>query len=286
LPRIEAGDAQALTSWGDVRDLPAAAAAGMTKASAGAVQAELAAARKGMYSFGTHSPMRRLVLMNVWHPDSAEWGTVIEAASDEKYGSSDLLPGLELMVTHVAHIPDSVKSDLRQPLGRLSKQTSEEGLRGAFMSTESVNGAATRLLAMMFPEEVPEARLLRLLGGTPEQVATGARIIAAREDPSSLPLLAALANAGDTTVRSTVAEVLGEWVSHGVAGDAARDFLTHLLSEPGVRLATRVTRAIARQPRSDGAEATLRLLEEHPSAVVRHHVRSIREAWSADHTDV
>lgn len=278
LPRIERGDVDALASWGDVRDLPDAAAAGMTSATAAAVRSGLAAAREGRHSFGTQSPFRRLVLMNVWHADCADWDTVVEACSDARY-THDLLDGLELMVLQAAQIPQAVRNDLRGPLARLSELVPEPGPLGAFMATESVSTSATRLLAMLFPDEVPGRRLLELLGGTSEQMATAARIMAAREEATSLPLLAALANSVHPTVRSTVAEVLAEWVSHGVAGDAARDLLVRLLNEPGVRLATRVTRAIAGRPRSDAAEVTLEFLDDHPSAVVRHHVRTIRESW-------
>src|SRR5690606_10429634 len=137
---------------------------------------------------------------------------------------------------------------------------------GGFMRGADLRGAATELLASLFPQDVGESRLLELLAGSDEEVRTAVRVYAAREDSAVLPLFAALAAHDATVVRAAVAAALASWAAKGIGGDLTQTILRHLLQEPGVRLATHVTRAIANEPRSDGAEVILGLLSSHPSA--------------------
>jgi len=281
LDRIANGDVQALTAWGDVRDLPADSAKSMITASARSVRAELTASRNGAYSFGGPSALRRLVLLNVWHPTVADWTECIEALSDENSNPNDILPGLDFLVLQAGHIPDQVRKALRASLRRLAETPPRDDMFGSFMKGSDVRGSATELLATLFPDDVPRDRTLQLLGGSTADVRTAVRMLAARDDESALSLLASLAANDDTDVRSAVAAALAGWVSRGIGGDDTQVVLTRLLSEPGVRLATHVTRAIASEPRTGTAEVIVDLLASHPSSVVRRHVQIIKRRWSA-----
>jgi hypothetical protein len=282
LDRITGGDVHALTAWGDVRELPADAAEGMIKASADSVRAELAASRSRSYSFGGPSALRRLVLLNVWHPAVADWTACVEALSDESSNPNDILPGLEFLVLQAGYIPDQVGEELRDALKRLAVAPTRDDMFGAFMKGSDVRGSATELLATLFPNDVPTSRILQLLGGSTADVRTAVRVLAARHDESTLSLFASLAASDDTDVRSAVAAALASWVSRGIGDDDTLVVLTRLLSEPGVRLATHVTRAIASEHGTAGAEVIVNLLESHPSSAVRRHVQIIKGRWSAD----
>lgn len=281
LSRIRAGEIQALSAWGDVRELPQDAAQGMISASAAATRAESAASKSGMFGFGGPSAFRRLILLNIWHPELADWSPCIDALSEEQSNPADVLPGLELMILQADSMPGNVRDEIRTSLHRLSVTPPSDGIFGGFMRGTDIRGAATELLAVLFPDDVGDERLLELLAGSNDEVRTAVRLFAAREDPSNLPLLAALAAHDETDVRAAVAGALSRWVAKGVGGESTQTVLRRLLEEPGVRLATHVTRAIASEPRSDGAEVIIDLLSTHPSALVRLHVEIVRGKWES-----
>jgi len=285
LSRISEGDIQALSAWGDVRQLPREAAQGMIVASAEATRAESADSKSGAFAFGGPSAFRRLILLNIWHPELADWAPCIEALDQEQTNPNDILPGLELMLLQADSIPSDVRDQMHGALNRLSVARAAEGMFGGFKRGADLRGAATELLASLFPQDVGEGRLLELLGGSDDEVRTAVRVYAAREDPATLPLFAALAAHDETHVRAAVAAELGSWVAKGIGGDSAQTVLRNLLQEPGVRLATHVTRAIASEPRSDGSEVILELLSSHPSALVRLHVQVVSDKWESASTE-
>jgi len=281
LSRIGEGDVQALSAWGDVRDLPPEAARGMIHASAAATRAETSRSNGGAFAFGGSSAFRRLILLNIWHPDLADWNPSVEALGAEQLNPNQILPGLELMILQAESIPKTVRGEIRGSLQRLSITPPAEGMFGGFVRNADVRGAATVLLALLFPQDVDERRLLKSLGGTKEQVCAAVRVYAAREDAAALPVFAALATNDETEVRAAVASALARWTAKGVGGDSAQALLRQVLEEPGVRLATHVTRTLASEPRSDGGLVILDLLSGHPSALVRLHVRVVRDKWES-----
>ncbi|MBX3068050.1 MAG: DUF4365 domain-containing protein [Cryobacterium sp.] len=278
--RVEKGDVQALYSWGDVRELSREAAEGMIVATAAAVREKINSAHSGSYPYGGDNTLRRLVLMNVWHPEVADWEPCIEAIADGRSSPNDIIPGIELMTSTVENVPLEVRARFRASLERLSRTAPSKQFVGIFGGEEDPRGAAAELLAALFPDDIAEDNLLQLLSGESGQIVAGIRILASRADVSNLPTFAALANNADIDVRSTVASELAKWVSTGIGCTDAKGLLQRLLDEPGVRLATHVTRAVGWKPRSGGAEVLLGMLEAHPSAVVRLHVKIIREQWA------
>lgn len=278
---IKSGDAQALASWGTVQDLPSEAATEMLIHTAAAVRKEVEMARAGTYGFGGPSPLHRLVLLNVWHPESAQWDPVVEAVTETKSHPNDLAPGLQLMEFYSDRIPPDVVARLRGPLQLLAATKPDASFSNSLFSMlADARGDAVLLLASLFPDYVTEGLLLELLRGTPNQTVSAVRIIARREDIANLPLLAVLATHDSADVRAAVASALADWVSRGIGGDEPLDLLQQLLSEPGIQLAPKVTRAVSRQAKSSGAEVLLKLLENHPSVIVREHVQIIRRRWA------
>lgn len=73
-----------------------------------------------------------------------------------------------------------------------------------------------------------------------------------------------------------------KWVANNIGGTVTKQVLDKLLDEPGVRLATHVTRAIANTPRNRSSESMLEVLGSHRSAIVRSHVREIKARWTID----
>jgi hypothetical protein len=278
--RIKDGDTHALASWDDVRDLPADVATEMLIHTAAEVGKEVESARAGAYAFGGDSALRRLVLLNVWYPEVADWAPVVETLSEKRSHPNDLAPGLQLMVLYARRVPAEVVEQLRIPLQSLAITTPDTQFGSFPFGRSDLRGDAVLLLASLFPDDVSEDLLMGLLRGASEQMAAAVRIVANRQHVTDLPLFAALATNTNADVRAAVAAALADWVSVGLGGTAPLDLLKSLLDEPGVQLAARVTRSVAQQEKSSGAEALLELLGGHQSATVRNHVRIIRRRWS------
>lgn len=283
LDRIEQGDTSALGSWGNVTDLPEHAAAGMTQSLAQAVRADVASARKGAYSHGrSNDALRTLVLMNIWHPVSANWSACIEALSEERSAPEHLASGIDLLIQLSQKIPDAVRAELRQPLERLVSREPDQTRGSSLFGDVDLRGDALLLQALISPDDTSDDALIRLLYGTSKQTQAGIQLIAMRRDPGQLGVLAALASHDDIEVRTSVASALAEWVSLGVAGEQSHRLLTQLVNEPGVELATHVSRTFFQNGRSAGAELLADELATHPSAVVRAHVSELRRAWALE----
>lgn len=279
--RIAQGDVAAFASWGDVRDLPHDAAQGMTEHTAAAVYQDLESARRGSFSIKTSSPLRRLVLLNIWHPQSAKWQPCIEAISDPSSSPDDLIPGLKLLYVHARRIPEDIASLLREPLQRLSMSRNirfEDSLFGR----GDARGDALLLLGSLFPDEITENTLLEWLQGNATQVATAVHVLSAQKRNSALPVFASLASNEHMEVKTAVVSALTEWVVRDIGGTAAFDLLRKLLDAPGVKLARDVAAVIGQLERTDTAEQILAILERHQSAIVRRHVEVIRERWSGE----
>lgn len=278
--QIEEGNVSALASWGNVRDLPEVAARGMVNYTTKALAKDLESARKGIFGFSGTSLLHRLVLLNVWHPESAEWESCVEAIVDRSSSPNDLAPGLQLMTLHSDKLPAEVVEKLRAPLLELSSSPPDDRFEFSIFSNADVRADALLLFASLFPSELPEGILLDWLAGNARQIEAAVRVYARTQDPSALPLFASLANHDDSEVRAAVVTVLADWVARGVGGDATSKLLGKLLDEPGVKLALSVTRAISQQSESsDSSEEILNLLQGHDSSVVRRHVAIIRERW-------
>ena len=277
LERIENGDAQALNAWGNVRDLPGRASAAMTAHTAASVRAETAQARSGMHSIGTENLLRRLVLLNIWHPESAEWDACIESLSEERSSSRDLLPGIKLMTLLADCIPSDVKEKLRTPLTRLESKAPAEP---SFFGTEDIRGDAVLLLQALFPYEVSRQQINELMRGTTEQAAAAARIIGSLGNESDLSALVALSASADDDIRTSVAVALAEWASVAIGGEETIRVLEGMLADPGVQLGIHVTRSLDKDVSTPGAQKLADLLEAHPSVHVRNRIGELRQAWS------
>jgi len=281
--RIAQGDRSALASWGNVTDLPDHAAAGMIRSAAHAVRSNIDSARKRMYGFGSsNAALHTLVLMNVWHPARADWEACIEALSEVRSAPEHLASGLDLLIHLAQQIPDEVRGRLRVPLRRLATQAPDPANGMGFLGAVDLRGDALLLLTLISPEEGPDVAVIELLHGTVQQVRAGIHLIAMRREPTQLGVLAALSTHGDLEIRAAVATALAEWVSLGVAGKQCHDLLAKLVNEPGVELATEVSRSLLDTKRSPGAEVLAEELALHPSAVVRAHIKELRRRWDAD----
>ncbi|OAN29065.1 hypothetical protein A4X17_05655 [Plantibacter sp. H53] len=280
IDRIAQGDTSALASWGNVTELPERAASGMIESSAKAVRSNIDSAHKGMYGYGSsNDALHTLVLLNLWHPAAADWDACVAAIADEQSSPDHLASGVNLLIRLSEKIPDAVREQLREPLARLASRTPDPNHGLGFFNRADIRGDALLLLNLISPDEASDNTVTDLLSGAPDRIQAGIRLIAMRREPSQLGALAALSTHSDLEIRSAVAGALAEWLALDVAGEQSRRVLTQLLSEPGVELATRVSRTLFQTGRSASAEVLANELASHPSAVVRAHVTELLRTW-------
>ncbi len=282
LDRIAAGDLTALSSYGSVTDLPEKVADGAIRSLAEKVSDQTESARKGAYGMGGHDLLQALVLLNVWHPSQADWKTCCDALAEPKMMPDYLEGSLDLVAAVVAHIDDPVRGALRGPLEQIRDRESFPSVFDKSSAGETVRGAATVALTLMFPDTVEAELLTRLVRGDVGQRAAAARILVAREDEASIVTLAALSRDVDIDVRKLVAGGLACWVVKEIAPVASLRLVKELLKEPGVEMGMTVAGAVTGEADPDGIRTLSGLLADHSSAAVRAHVaRVVAESGSS-----
>lgn len=275
LDRIAAGDLKALSSYGTVTDLPETVARGAIQNLAEKVSVQTESARNGAYGIGGPDLLRDLVLLNVWHPDQADWRTCYDALVEPNMIPDHLKGCIDLVTAVAAEIDDPVRDALRGPLEQIRDRGSFPSAFDQSSAEETMRGAATVALALMFPDTVGAELLTRLVRGDVGQRSAAARILVEREDEASLVTLAALTRDLDLEVRSLVAGGLARWVAKGVAPDASLRLVTELLLDPGVEMGRAVAGAVTGEIAPDRVRSLVSLLVDHPSAAVRAHVSRV-----------
>ncbi len=270
--RIAAGELTALSNYGNVTDLPRAAAAGMIKSLAGKVRAEVAEARRGAYGFGGHDLLRTLVLLNVWHPEVSDWAPCIEALEEPRSAPAHIAGAIALLgATPLERVPPEVRRQIRSPLETIRDREPDD--LGFLSRRIDVRGAAALAVGHLFPSDVTDGFLCQLLLGGSEQRAAAVRIVLATEQPSAAVLLASLAGDPDASVRATVVEGAAHWTAKGVPG--ASKLLDDLLGQPGIRSDIYASRALRHRSELPNVVALVEKLASSRSAIVRARIGHI-----------
>lgn len=87
--RISHGELNALHAYGDVRDLPTDVAESLLVHVRDQVTALVDQAGRG-YSIGSYNPLRTLTLLNIHHPEHADWELVVAALAKAAGSPQDL----------------------------------------------------------------------------------------------------------------------------------------------------------------------------------------------------
>jgi HEAT repeat protein len=273
--RVAAGDLAALHSYGNVTDLPSEASAGMIGHLAAKVAEQTESARSGAYGIGGNDFLHALVLLNVWHPEHANWEPCLEALAESQSIAEHIARAIGLLGAVADRLPIDLRERLKEPLQAIAdRQNDPHESFVLFVSSADARGEAVLALAQLFPELVTDAEMRKLVRGEPEQRAAAVQIIIAREDVTQLGLLAAFSKDPEVEVRAAVAYGLADWVARGVGTPGSTEVLSDLLREPGVKLGIYVSRALGEGSTDGGVDALVDQLRLHPSAIVRARVAS------------
>lgn len=271
---VRAGSLDALSAFGDVRQLPADVARARIESLAGATERIVADARRGRHGFGTRDVPSTLVLLNAWHAPQAIWDPLIELLECGHVSLSSKRSVLSACAHHLERVPHGVREALIVPATLLADGTIS-GFQDPFHPADA-SGDATFLLAALGefgPREVSD-HFARLLTGSHDDRQVAARL--ARHVPRAVGALTALTGDVDPGVRATAAAGLVYAASEDEASQCA-PVLRRCAEDPGVLVPTYLAAALSPDTVSPIAEALRASLTEqlssHCSAQVRELAR-------------
>jgi hypothetical protein len=121
LARIAGGDNDALAALGDVRQLDTETVGRLAAQDAQELDGIIAQAQGGMFAVSrTRDPASRLAVLGAYFPDVAPWDALLRYLEEARVPSEHKRRACLALATHADRLPDSVRSDLRELLPRLT----------------------------------------------------------------------------------------------------------------------------------------------------------------------
>jgi hypothetical protein len=261
------GSLDATAKLGEVRELPPEVVKAQVALLSEAATRIIADAQTGKHGFGSdvgHS----LALLNVWHPDVANWQPLVDLLNDDAVGADAKRQALRLLSSHIEQIPESVQGQLRPITTRLA--TSEGTVvPGFFDDQRDASGEAALLSVALGADGVDAARLLiTLLEGDAGDRVWAAEVAGLSAAADHLGLLIALSADPSPGVRAAAASSLARLATRDGSSPLALEALERCLADPGTWVAMRVAEALLDQSGAV-ADRLMQRLRGHPSAFVR-----------------
>jgi Domain of unknown function (DUF4365) len=269
LDDVRNGSLRALTGLRDVRDVPPDVAAALVESLSNKVRVQITESRQGAYGMGGGIDLGEcLTLVNMWHPDLADWEPVRELLAEPASHPDHVVATVRILSRMPGSVPLEVADALEPALRNLrARQPLHAGVFS--FSHEDVRGIAAEALDALNLGDADDASLWTLMAGDRSQRRSLALIVARRRDPAQLNLLASLAHDSDATVREIAAHCIARWATDGIAIPGSQALLMLLLGDPGVRLARSVTTILSGAADQTYIVESLQKLQNHISATVR-----------------
>lgn len=283
LERIEAGDINALASWGNLADLPESAVQSMIDDLSDQIDGIIENAHSGAYMTWSFSQLSILVKLSILHPDCANWQPCLKMLQDHLVSPKDLVPGIKVMINKCQKIPKDVACKMRKPLERLAENGSiHNRLSLSSLFNPDIRGPASVLLGLLFPEDVPMAKITQMLRGDVNLIGAAVELLAQRKEESSLLLFSALSRHDSYEVQEAVVSALVKWILEGVIPDESFALLKEVMADASVSLTSVISPIVYQYPHSDAAERILGLLEEKDYAVIPRHLEIVKTKWEKE----
>ena len=283
LERIEAGDIDALASWGNLVDLPESAVQSMIDDLSDQIDGIIEIAHSGTYMTWSFSQLSVLVKLSILHPDCANWQPCLKMLQDHLVSPKDLVPGIKVMINKYQKVPKDVACKMRKPLERLAENGSiHNRLSLSSLFNPDICGPASVLLGLLFPEDVPMAKITQMLRGDVNLIGAAVELLAQRKEESSLLLFSALSQHKNYEVQKAVVSALVKWILEGVIPDESFALLKEIMADASVSLTSVISPIVYQYPHSDAAEKILGLLEEKDYAVIPRHLEIVKTKWEKE----
>jgi hypothetical protein len=263
------GSLAALSSFGDVRQLPADAASAVTERLAGAADTIVADAHAGKFGIGGYDIGSALALLNAWHPGSARWEPLLQLLADDAVMPILKRNAMRTLASLADRVPSEIAERLLFIIARIAKR--EAPAAPNFLDDRrDAAGEAANLVVALGGLDADDSldRLTDLVAGEREDRQWAAQVAGQVGRPEDVGILIVLAADGDPGVRAAAASGLAALVAKGQGGPAVRRALGQCISDPGAHVPEHIA-ATLRAAGGDVAEELLAILREHPSAHVR-----------------
>jgi hypothetical protein len=119
--QVRAGSLDALGALGDVTQLDSAVAAAQVASLAESVGQIVSDAHEGTHGVGS-DVCRALALLNVWHPEVANWEAVVDLLADDQVAVDAKRGTLTLLADNVERIPDQAQEPLADAAQRMARR--------------------------------------------------------------------------------------------------------------------------------------------------------------------
>ena len=283
LERIEAGDIDALASWGNLADLPKSAVQGMLGNLSNQIETIIKNAHSGACIVGAFDKLSVLIKLNISHPDYANWQPCLKMLHDQYVTPNDLVPGIKVMINGYQKIPTGVANAMREPLTRLVESVViHDPWPFASLFNADLRGPASILLGILFPEDVPMAKITQMLRGDVNLIGAAVELLAQRKEESSLLLFSALSQHKNYEVQKAVVSGLVKWILEGFIPDESFALLKEIVADASVSLISAISLLVEQYPHSDAAEEIISLLKEKDYAVIPRHLEIVKTKWEKE----
>lgn len=283
LERIEAGDIDALASWGNLADLPKSAVQGMLGNLSNKIEIIIKNAHSGASIVGAFDKLSVLIKLNISHPDYANWQPCLKMIHDQCVAPNDLVPGIKVMINGYQKIPTGVANAMREPLTRLVESgVIHDPWPFSSLFNADLRGPASILLGLLFPEDVPMAKITQMLRGDASLIGAAVELLAQRKEEPSLLLFSTLSQHDSYEVQKAVVSALVKWILEGFIPDESFSLLKEIVADASVRLTSAISLLLERYPYSDATEEIIGLLEEKNYAVVSRNLEIIKTKWEKE----
>jgi hypothetical protein len=271
LAQAKAGSLDVIGELGDVRDLPDDVVKRLVELLSERVDQQVTAAHGGHYGFGGLDSGGALALLNVWHPDHANWEPILTLLSDPAVAIEHKDGAMQALAAQPDRIPDAIRARLT-PIARSAAQAPPSAMRLFFNQNQSIGGAAAHLAVVLgaYDAEATSEQLLTLLTGTHDDRLWAVAVASRARQPEHLGLLVRLCQDPDPDLRANAAASLASVIAAGNGGTLATAGLRRCLADPGTTVPQLVAKALVQAPSlAPAAQDALTALHDHPSARVR-----------------
>lgn len=263
------GSFDATAALADVRDLPPQVVETQVRSLSEAARRMRADANRGKHDIGSDVG-RALALLNLWHPDLADWPPLVDLLGDEEVSADHKRGALRLLAEHAERIPPMVGNQLK-PIAADIAAGKGKVVPGFFGEMRDASGEASLLAAAVggLDEERAGRQLLALTHGGPGDRRWAAALAGSDESREHTGILSALTADQHPHVRAAAGAGLARRLSAGDSSPIVTAALEICVEDPGTWVPARLAASL-QSTETAAAGELLERLRQHPSAHVRH----------------
>jgi hypothetical protein len=247
LDALRQGDRRMLRNVADVRSIPQDAAAAQITILSASVRSEAEEARAGTFY---RNDSRDLAMLNIWHPDIADWTPIYELLNEFRVMPSSLIALAALIRDASSHVRQDIREQLLPRLEHVRDRTPIDF--GEWLeASQQLRNVIREAVDALAPGTVSDTELWGLVGGSTEGRSAAARIVGRRRDISRIDILACLSHDEANIVRASAAQWIAKWLENDDVAERCNALLAELATAPG----TLIARAIVSGLQSEASRA-------------------------------